>query len=80
LVRASRRSLASVAREANISVESPSRWSKQAEIDEGKAEGFTSEERDVLRRLRRENKILLEETEILRKAAPFFARETDHRR
>jgi transposase len=80
MFRANRRSLASVAREPNISVESLSRWSKQAEIDEGKAEGLTSEERDELWHLRRENKILLEEKGILRKAAPLFARETDHRR
>ena len=40
---------------------------------------ITTSQREELRRLRRENRELREEREILRKAAVFFARETDHR-
>lgn len=80
LHRSSRRPLAQTAREIGISPWTMSRWVRQAEIDEGKAEGLTTEEREELRRLRRQNKILQEEKEILKKAALFFARETDQRK
>ena len=53
-------------------------WMKQADIDAGvRSDGLTTEEREELRRLRRENKQLKVEREILKKAAAWFARETD---
>lgn len=53
-------------------------WVVQADRDGGRRQdGLTTEEREELRRLRRENKILREEREILKKATAWFARETN---
>ena len=52
-------------------------WLRQADRDDGhRQDGLTTEEREEVRRLRRENKTLREEREILKKAAAWFARET----
>ena len=52
-------------------------WVAQAERDEGTREGLTTSEREELQRLRRENERLREEREILKKAAAWFAQETE---
>jgi transposase len=53
-------------------------WVKQADVDAGiRSDGLTTEERSELRRLKRENKQLRMEREILKKAAAWFARESN---
>lgn len=52
------------------------KWVKQADIDEGRREGVRTDEKEELRRLRRENERLRTEREILKRAAAWFARET----
>jgi transposase len=77
LVRRSGKSIAEAAADLGVSGESLRKWVQQAKIDagEGPPSALTTEEREELRRLRRENKTLLMEREILRKAAAFFAKE-----
>jgi transposase len=80
LVSASGKSLGQVGRDLGVSIESLRSWVKQSQIDQGERPGLTTEEKEELRRLRRENRILLEEREIPKKAAAFFAKETDRKR
>jgi transposase len=71
--------LAQVARDLELTETSLRNWVKQAEIDEGRGQegALTTEERDELRRLRREVRTLEMERDFLKKAAAFFAKEQD---
>ena len=70
------RSVGSVARDLDLTETALREWVKRARADrtQGKT-GLTTAEREELARLRKENRILREEREILRKAAAFFANE-----
>ena len=71
------RSPEDLAREFEPSAQAIRNWIGQADRNEGRgSDGLTSAERDELRRLRRENRQLRQEREILAKAAAWFARET----
>lgn len=50
-------------------------WLRQAEVDAGEREGVTSSEREELAALRRENRRLREDVEVLRRATAFFVKE-----
>jgi transposase len=80
LIRSTGKTVGQVARELDLTETAVRQWVRQADLDAGRSsDGLTTAEREELRRLRRENRELREEREILRKAAVFFARETDHR-
>ena len=79
LYRTSGRSIRDVSSSLGIAGETLRKWIKQEEIDKGSADGLTTEEREELRSLRRQVKRLTMEREILKKAAAFFAKESDNR-
>jgi transposase len=80
LLRTSGRRVPQLAQELGCSPQSLRNWARRLDVDEGKAEGLSCEERGELRRLRREVRTLTEEREILSKAAAFFAKDSETRR
>ena len=80
LIRTTGKAVGQVAKELDLTETAVRQWVKQADLDAGRrTDELTTAERDELRQLRREVRDLREEREILRKAAVFFARETDRR-
>jgi transposase len=64
-----------IAKDFGISESCLHRWLKLADVDDGVRPGVTSSESAELRELRKRNKTLEQENEILRRAAAYFARE-----
>ena len=79
LLKSSGKTVPQLASELGVSPQSLRNWCRQLDVDDGRAQGLTSAERDELRRLRRELRIVTEEREILKKAAAFFAKESGTR-
>ncbi len=75
LARLREKPIAQIARDLGIAESGLRRWMAQADVDEGKQEGLTSDERAELVKLRREKRVLEREVEILKRASAYFARE-----
>jgi len=67
LLRRSGKTIPELASELGVSPQSLRNWSRQIDVDEGQAIGLSSDEREELRRLRRELRTVIEEREILKK-------------
>ena len=69
-------SLAQIAKDFGISESCLHRWLKQADVEDGVRPGVTTAESAEMRELKKRNRVLEQENEILRRAAAFFARES----
>lgn len=75
LAREGSRPIAQLAKELGISDSGLRKWISQAEIDEGHRQGLSTADREELVKLRRENRVLRMERDLLSRAAAFFAHE-----
>jgi transposase-like protein len=75
LARERAKPLKQIARDLGIAESCLRNWMRQADIDEGKREGLSTDERAELVKLRRDNRTLAMEVEILKRAAAYFAKE-----
>jgi len=77
LCRRGDRSVGAVARDFDLTETAVREWVRQADIDDGtRGDGLTSVQLEELARLRRDNRRLREEGEVLKRATAFFAKET----
>ena len=77
LVGSGDRSLSRIAKDLGVADQTLRNWVRHAEIDDDVRDALAPNERAELRQLRREVRTLRQEREILKKAAAFFARESD---
>jgi transposase-like protein len=75
LARLREKPVAEIAKDLGISESCLRNWLSRADVDEGRQEGVSSDERAELVRLRRENRVQAMEIEILKRASAYFARE-----
>ncbi len=75
LARLREKPIAQIAKDLGIAESGLRRWMAQADIDEGRREGLSSDERKELVELRRQKRVLEMEVEILKRASAYFARE-----
>ena len=79
LYRRSGKSIVTIAGEIGVAPESLRKWNLQHDVDVGEREGLGSDERARLKELERENQPLRMERDLLKRAAAFFAKETETR-
>ena len=76
LCRTSGKSVAQICRDLGLGETAVRRWIAQAKVDAGRRPGLTTDEHAELVALRKENRVLREERDLLRRATAFFAKET----
>ena len=75
LARRREKPIVHIARDLGIAESGLRRWMAQADVDDGHVEGLSTDERKELVELRRKNRVLEMEVEILKRASAYFARE-----
>ena len=76
LCRTSGKSISEVAQDLGLTVSAVRRWVAHADVDGGRRPGVNTDEHQELVQLRKENRVLREERDILKRATAFFAKET----